>query len=364
MVTSTLLPGAEAAGPASQHPRDRSDGRMRAALASRQSLRLALGLVWLLDGALQLQPFMFTKGFATSIITPAAAGQPSFVAGAVDWNARLIAGHPALFNTGFASVQLALGLAFLFRRTARLAVVGSLAWAAGVWYLGEGLGGVFGGHGTALVGAPGAALLYAVLALAAWPAAGQPASDRAARWTEPLPRWTLGAWVTLWVGGAVLSVLASTVSPGAIAGQLSANAATVPSWLAAIDGSLASAVQASGPVATVFTVAVELAIGVLIVGRGPVRTAALWAGIALAGVYWAVGQSFGQLFSGQATDPSTGPLVILLGLVVLRACRHRATPTAVAPAYATSPTTLSRSPLGVVGPSTGVDRGPLVPIGP
>jgi hypothetical protein len=282
-------------------------------------------MVWLLDGALQLQSFMFTKGFATSIIAPSAAGQPGFVAGAVAWNARLIAGHPALFNGAFASVQLALGLAFLFRRTARLAVMASVVWAAGVWYFGEGLGDVFGWHTTALAGAPGAALLYAVLALAAWPGSSPPGSDQEARRSELLPAWTLGVWAILWVGSAVLSILPANVSSGAMAGQLSGNASTAPSWLAAIDRGLASAVHTSGPVATVLTVTLELAIGLLVFTRGPMRTVALWAGMAVALVYWAVGQSFGQLFSGQATDPSTGPLVVLLGLVVLGACRHEST---------------------------------------
>jgi hypothetical protein len=340
VVTRTLLPpAAEAAEPSSHQPEEQSTGhqpeeqstghrpgkqsagRPGAGLFSRRSLRVALGLVWLLDGALQLQPFMFTKGFATSIIAPSAAGQPGFVAGAVEWNARLIAGHPALFNGVFASVQLALGLAFLFRRTARLAVVASVAWAAGVWYIGEGLGGVFGWRTTALAGAPGAALLYAVLALAAWPGSGPAGSDQEARRRESLPGWTLGAWAILWVGSGVLSVLPANASSGAVAAQLTSNASTAPSWLAAIDRGLASAVHASGPVATVLIVAVELAIGILVFTHGPMRTVALWAGMAVALVYWAVGQSFGELFSGQATDPSTGPLVVLLGLVVLGACR-------------------------------------------
>ncbi len=326
MVTRTLLPPAvEAAEPSYHQQGEQSAGRLGVGPFSRRSLRLALGMLWLLDGALQLQSFMFTKGFATSIIAPSAAGQPGFVAGAVEWNSRLIAGHPALFNGVFASVQLALGLAFLFRRTARLAVVASVAWAAGVWYFGEGLGDVFGWHTTALAGAPGAALLYAVLALAAWPGSSPGRSDQEARRSELLPTWTLGAWAILWVGSAVLSILPANVSSGAIAAQLTSDASTVPSWLAAIDRGVASAVHASGPMATVLTVAVELAIGMLVFTHRPMRTVALWAGVAVALLYWAVGQSFGQLFSGQATDPSTGPLVVLLGLVVLGACRNEST---------------------------------------
>ncbi len=329
MVTRTLLPPAvEAAEPSYYQPGEQRARRVHADLFSRRSLRLTLGVLWLLDGALQLQSFMFTKGFANSIIVPSAAGQPGFVAGAVKWNARLIAGHPALFNGVFASVQLALGLAFLFRRTARLAVAASVAWAAGVWYFGESLGDVFGGHTTALAGAPGAALLYAVLALAAWPGSGPAGSDQEARRRELLPGWTLGAWAILWVGSGVLSVLPANVSSGAIAAQLTGDASTVPSWLAAIDRGLASAVHGAGPVTTVVIVAVELVIGILVFAHRPIRTAALWAGMVVALVYWAVGQSFGQLFSGQATDPSTGPLVVLLGLVVLGACRQESTPVA------------------------------------
>ena len=37
---------------------------------------VALGLVWLLDAALQFQPFMFTRGFVTQVIDPARHGQP------------------------------------------------------------------------------------------------------------------------------------------------------------------------------------------------------------------------------------------------------------------------------------------------
>ena len=61
---------------------------------------------------------------------------------------------------------------------------------------------------------------------------------------------------------------------------------------------------------------VELAIGVLALIHGTLRLVALSTGIAVAGLYWAVGQNSGQLFSGQATDPSTGPLVIVLALAV------------------------------------------------
>ena len=145
------------------------DRRMPRKLPGRRSLRFTLGWLWLLDGLLQLQPFMFTRGFAHQVIAPVGTGQPFFVAGPVSWNAHLIAEHPAAANTVFASIQLVIGFSLLLSRSARAAIVASVLWATGVWYFGEGLGGVLGGHMTALLGAPGAALLYALLSCAAWP---------------------------------------------------------------------------------------------------------------------------------------------------------------------------------------------------
>ena len=289
---------------------------------SRQSLRMVLGCIWLLDGALQLQSFMFTKGFAHGIIAPSASGQPLFVAGPVEWNARLIAGHPVLLNGLFACTQLLLGLGFLFRLSSRLAIVSSVVWAGGVWYLGEALGGLAGGHMTALLGAPGAAVLYMVLALAAWPGPRGPSSHQnPGRRLRP-PQWILGFWAILWVGFAVLNVLPPNISFRTISTELTMNASMVPSWLAAIDRGSSSAAHTLGFVAVVITVTLELAIGLLVVKGGALRTAALWAGIVVAVLYWGVGQSFGQLFGGEATDPSTGPLLVVLGLTALGATRQ------------------------------------------
>ena len=305
----------------------RTTALMRPVLVSRQSLRVVLGLFWLLDGALQLQSFMFTKGFAKGILAPAAAGQPFFVAGPVQWNAQVIGAHPEVLNAAFASVQLILGLALLLRRTERVAIVGSIVWAAGVWYLGEGLGGLAGGHTTALVGAPGAALLYMVLSLAAWPGRN---CARSGQGGQRPPHWVLAAWVFLWVGFAALRMLPSNVEARTIQSQLNMNASMVPSWLATIDRVVASAVHSLGVGAVAITVAVELAVGLLVIRRGVFRTVALWAGIGVAGLYWGVGQNFGQLFGGQATDPSTGPLLILLGLAALGARQSMTEPEALA----------------------------------
>jgi hypothetical protein len=289
----------------------------------RRTLRVALGCFWLLDGLLQLQPFMFTGGFAHQIVAPAGAGQPFFVAGPVSWNAHLIAEHPAFANAIFASIQLALGFGLLLGRNARVAIVASVLWAAGVWYFGEGLGGVLGGHMTALLGAPGAAPLYVLLSCAAWPDRMETTSEPGARFRSRLPQWILPAWAIMWVGSAVLNVLPPNVKASTISSELTMNSSTAPAWLAAIDRGGASAVGRTGFGVVLVTIGAELAIGLLALGRGRIPGVALWSGIGLAILYWSVGQSFGELFSGQATDPSTGPLVVVFGFAALAVNRER-----------------------------------------
>ena len=114
-----------------------------------------------------------------------------------------------------------------------------------------------------------------------------------------------------------LELIAPNLAPSTIRGVLTTNASSSPSWLSGIDRAVASAVHLAGPGATVFIVGLELAVGILVLGSHKLRMTALLAGMSLSALYWVIGQSFGQLFSGQATDPNTGPLLILLGLAAL-----------------------------------------------
>jgi ABC-type Fe3+ transport system permease subunit len=72
-------------------------------------VQVALGLLWLLDGALQLQPYMFSPKFSAQVLRPAGSGQPTWVSAVVDVSARQVAGHPVAWNASFAAIQLALG---------------------------------------------------------------------------------------------------------------------------------------------------------------------------------------------------------------------------------------------------------------
>jgi hypothetical protein len=100
---------------------------------TRRHLQVALGMLWLLDGLLQAQPFMFTKGFATQVIGAAGQGQPGFVSVPGHWLSTVIAAHPVAWNVPFAETQILLGVGLLVAGTARLALAASIAWALAVW---------------------------------------------------------------------------------------------------------------------------------------------------------------------------------------------------------------------------------------
>jgi hypothetical protein len=285
---------------------------LRRARVTRRGLQVALGLFWLLDGALQLQPFMLRASFAKEILAPAADGQPQFVAGPVHWAANLIAAHPVAWDVPFAGVQLLLGLGLLVPRTARLALAASLPWALGVWYFGESFSGLASGNASLLSGAPGSVVLYGVIAVAAWPWRGR--SDIAPA------RWLPLAWATLWVGAAVLQALPMNNTGPDVAGAVLANGS--PSWLAGFKSSFTGWISDHGTLVVVVLVAAEVLIGLAAVSRRTLAVGAA-AGLLLTLAIWVVGQNFGQLYTGQATDPNTAPLVALMAVALLAGYRRR-----------------------------------------
>lgn len=312
---------------------------------SRRGVQTALAILWLIDGCLQLQHQMFTASFAHNVIAPAAVGQPFLVNDPIHLAIRLVLLHPALFNSGFAVVQLALGIFILWQRTTKIALVASVVWAFNVWFLGEGFGGVLSGHTSLLMGAPGAALLYALLALAVLPKAPKAAHEDAD--TRPA-FWLAIVWAILWLAGACYQLLPGQNTPSELSSMVVGNATTAPVWLASLDRHVGSAITAIGdqlpqtqmsmkihmsahqmaqmPVPShqfsglffILTLAViQGLIGVLVLLPGKGRNIAIYAGVVMSVIFWAIGQSFGNYYSGMATDPNTAPLFILMGAAVL-----------------------------------------------
>jgi hypothetical protein len=279
-------------------------------------LQLGLAAIWLLDGVLQYQPFMFTKAFG-QMIGATSSGNPGVVAHPINWNATLVEHYPVLLNAIFATIQLLLGLGIAWRPTVRVALAASFVWSLGVWWFGEGLGGVLNGTADPVNGAPGAAIIYALLAVLLWPAdrlvaSGAPAPFVAARAVGAQPARAL--WLILWGSLASFALAPANRAPQALHDMIAAMAPGEPGWLAALDKHSADLVARQG-----LTASIVLAVALVIVAAGvylppPLARATLIMAIAMAAVIWVVGEAFGAILAGGATDPSSGPLLALLAL--------------------------------------------------
>ena len=291
--------------------RPRASGRITA-----RTIQVGLGLIWLIDGLLQLQPKMFGPDFAHNVILPTAMGQPGVVSSTITHLAHLISVQPALMDAAFAGIQILIGVGLLIRETVKPALVLSFAWALGVWGFGEGFGMLFTGLASPLTGAPGAALLYFAIGLLVWPRSTAAAPSGSAAAEGPLGEWGGKAvWAAVWSGLGMLWLLPANRADGAISGAISNAVTGEPGWLAHVQLSVAHALGSGGT-----SVAVVCAALSLVIGLGPLvsrhTTVFLVAGVALALDYWMFGEAFGQVFTGIATDPNTGPLLILLALAV------------------------------------------------
>jgi hypothetical protein len=242
-------------------------------------LRLALAAVWLLDAALQFQPFMFTRAFGRTLAV-AAQGNPRVIADPITWSAGIIEQHPALTNAAFATIQLIIAIGIAWRPAVKYALAASVAWSVAVWWLGEGLGGVLTGNASPWDGAPGAVIIYALLAVLLWPGG----RDATASFAAGKPFGRLPArllWLMLWGSMAFLTLqTASMASPGQ---------------------------QPSALLALVFDL---VAVGIFL--PTPFARVAVIVAAATAMAIWVGGENFGAMFTGSATDPNSGLLLVLL----------------------------------------------------
>lgn len=286
----------------------------RESRGARRGLQLILGVVWLLDAALQYQPYMFTRAFPTQVIEAAGAGSPGFVAHPVMFAGQLMLHHEIILNALFATTQLAIAVGLLWRPTVRAALAGSIVWALLIWWMGEGLGGIFTGGASPVTGAPGGAVLYALIAVLVWPSRSQAGATSVASGSPIGWLWAKIAWLALWAGGAYLLLLGPNRAVGALRDTISGGADGEPRWLASVQHSTASAIGTHGS-----AVSIVLAVIFGVIAAGIFVPAASRPVLVLAAVTasatWVLGQSFGGIATGQATDPNTGLLLILLAAV-------------------------------------------------
>jgi hypothetical protein len=273
---------------------------------------------------LQFQSYMYTHGFVSDVLQSTAAGQPSFIGKPITSIAAFYGRDLTVWNTLAAEIQCLIGLGLIAsRKTVRPALAVSFVWSVIVWWLGEGFGLLTSNtEPSALMGAPGAVIIYAMIGLAVWPSkatgtessANEPINDRAASYS----------WAILWVMSAILWLLNINRSKNAIHDMLTGMAGNSPHWLATWQNSIANVTQGHGG-----PIAIALAVISLFVALGiftpALRIPVVTIGIVISLVYWVLGQSLGGPFwAGQATDVNAAPLFVLLGVALIPGARRAA----------------------------------------
>lgn len=145
---------------------------------ARRILLYGLAAYWLIAGALQAQPDMFTTDFYAwypanvmpSMLQLTAIDQPLWLQTVIKFGGSVWGQHPVFFNISAIILQLALGTAILVGmryRWVQVPLIVSMVWAVAVWIFGEGMGDIVSGGASYFDGAPGPALVAAILAIVA-----------------------------------------------------------------------------------------------------------------------------------------------------------------------------------------------------
>lgn len=298
---------------------------------ARRTLQLVLAAIWLLDGVLQLQNYFFTRAFGSKFIPAVAAGNPSIVARPIIWAGSLIEHQPVLADSMFALIQIGIGLGIAWRPTRKLALGASIAWACGVWWIGEGLGGVLNGTADPANGAPGAVVIYALLAVLLWPREDTHI-DRSFPAAMGLgAAWARALWLVLWGSLAYFAVAGSNSSSQGLHNIFASMSSGEPRWASWLDRDAANLVAHSGLALSIVLAGLlaAVALGVYLPRRFGNATIVL--AIVLALGFWVVGENFGSLFTGSGTDVNSGPLLILIAVAFWRPAATRATPLVTGP---------------------------------
>ncbi|HEX6481154.1 MAG TPA: hypothetical protein VF043_20135 [Ktedonobacteraceae bacterium] len=297
-------------------------------LLSRKTLQRVLGVLWLIDGLLQLQPQMFTMNMVNGVMKPMLNGQPGFVEPSLQFIVNQTTLHLIEVNLLIAIVQILLGLGFLLLpdRWLKELVIASIVWAFIVWFGGEGMSMLLTGQASVLSGAPGAVLLYPLLGLAVYPRrksrapSQQVATARAGDdglLSRRYLRWVLSGF---WFFAALLQLQPNWWQPGQISqaigsmvGQGGLNTVLVDPVLTRISNITAN-IEIPLNIALI-VVFLALGIGLAVAREGQLRPF-LIASIVMSVVIWYSSEAFGMILTGMATDFNSGLLLVVMALAV------------------------------------------------
>ena len=272
---------------------------------SRRWLLRAMGLLWILDGLLQMQPAMVTR-FIGGFLVPQVVGQPLPIAWLVRWGISVWSLNPPILNSLAAFFQIAIGLGLLLswgEPARRRALWASIVWGLIVWAWGEAMGGVFAG-GTWMTGAPGSALIYALVSMLLLPGDTW--------WERQSVSWFKLGFAGLFALSAILEVLPGWGQwSGALSGNVLAMAQMPQPSVFSRPLYVVAAGLALHPIlwnAIVTGILVTLSVAWVLGSRNRIVCGftALWVFLT-----WWIGQDFGVL-GGMGTDPNSGAVILLI----------------------------------------------------
>lgn len=291
--------------------------RMRP-LLSHTLLRQILGVLWIIDGLLQLQPRMFTMNMVNGVMAANVPGQPGPIAASLIWIIGITTQYLTYANWSIAIIQVFIGVGLLFGWRVKAMIIISVIWAFIIWYAGEGMSLLLTGQASALSGWPGSVLIYALLGIALWPRSttsdGEQGngstllSRRALRW------FLAGYWLVVgllqlqpywWQPDQISQSVAAMTQPGTLSGVI---VDPTLRWLSAV--SAGNEIPFNTGLIIVF---LGLGLGIAFVKTGRIRPLLVASIIASLFIWW-FGQSLGMILTGMSTDPNTGPMIILLTL--------------------------------------------------
>jgi cytochrome oxidase Cu insertion factor (SCO1/SenC/PrrC family) len=295
---------------------------------ARKLLRIGFGVVWLLDGALQIQSHM-PLGLPENVVAPSAQGSPAWLVSVVHWGLHVWENHPVQAAVAAVWIQLGLGLWLLLVARGRWSRIGgavSVGWALSVWVFGESMGGTLAPGASWMFGAPGAALFYALAGgLLALP-------ERA--WRNPrLGRRLLVGFGVYFIAMAVLQAWPgngfwASGSGNALPAMVSEMSETPqPHAVVQLLGHFGGFAAEHAVLVNAFVVGALGAIGLaLISGRRRAARAAVGAALVLCLADWVLVQDFGVL-GGVGTDPNSMiPTLLVLFASYLALVRPAAAP--------------------------------------
>ena len=305
---------------------------------TQKRLRQLLGLLWLIDGLLQLQPQMFTMNMVNSVMVPTVQAQPAPVAASLSWIIQVTTQNLTLVNLSIAIIQILIGIGLISGKWVRGTLVISIIWALVVWYGGEGMSMLLTGQASALTGAPGAVLLYALLALVLYPRQyprlyPRQSPRRTATTTGSANDGTLArkdyagllsreqlrlAFAGFWVLMALLQIQLYWWQPGQISQTIGAMVGQ-GGWNSVL---VDPALRWLSDITTNGEISLNIALIIVFLGLGSALAVVkdeqvrpfLVASIVVSLIIWWGAQAFGMIFTGMATDFNSGLLLVVIAL--------------------------------------------------